>query len=195
MNWNQITLKQYLQIQEAYTANCSEYEKAGKLVKIILGKDIEEIPITQIDHYINQITALLNTPMPKVSIKKKYVINNHTYTLSPEIEDMTTSQFWDFTEYSKDPKNIAKVLACFLIPEGKKYGEDREVVLADMEELSIVDVNCIAFFLLNRLKQLQRTIMAYSVVELMKGMSWKEKLKMLKHLYLVCRNMGYLTMS
>lgn len=195
MNWNQITLKQYLQIQEAYTANCSEYEKAGKLVKIILGKDIEEIPITQIDHYINQITALLNTPMPKVSIKKKYVINNHTYTLSPEIEDMTTSQFWDFTEYSKDVSNIAKALACFLIPKGKKYGDDRETVLADMEELCILDVNCIAFFLLNRLNELQKTIMVYSFLEMMKGLPMKKKLQLAKQLYRVCRSMDYLTMS
>ena len=195
MNWNNITLKQYLAIQEAYTTDCTDYERAGMLVKAVFGKDIEDIPISKIDPYITEITTLLNSEMPKGKVKKKYTINKHTYILSPAIEDMTTSQFWDFTEYSKDPKNIAKVLACFLIPEGKKYGEDREVVLADMEELSIVDVNCIAFFLLNRLKQLQRTIMAYSVVELMKGMSWKKKLKMLKHLYLVCRNMGYLTMS
>ena len=195
MNWNQITLKQYLQIQEVYTEDCSEYEKASKLVKIMFGKDLEEIPITKIDGYISQIAALLNTPMPKANIKKKYVINDHNYTLSPDIEDMTTSQFWDFTEYSKDTSNITKALACFLIPEGKKYGDDRETVLADMNELSIVDVNCIAFFSLSRLKKLQRTIMVYSFLEMMKGLPIKKKFQLAKHLYRVCKSMDCLTMS
>lgn len=194
MTWNEITLKQYLEIQNIYSKQLTDLERAALLLKVVLGKDIEEIPIAEIEPYIAEVTALLNSEMPKGSIKKKYTINNNTYILSPAIEDMTTSQFWDFTEYSKDASNIANVLACFLIPKGKKYGEDREIVLADMEQLSIVDVNCIAFFLLSKLKELQKTILVYSIVEMARGMTLKKKLVMLKHLYKVCRSMDFLTM-
>ena len=154
MTWNEITLKQYLEIQNIYSKQLTDLERAALLLKVVLGKDIEEIPIAEIEPYIAEVTALLNSEMPKGSIKKKYTINNNTYILSPAIEDMTTSQFWDFTEYSKDASNIANVLACFLIPKGKKYGEDREIVLADMEQLSIVDVNCIAFFFTQQVKRI-----------------------------------------
>lgn len=47
------------------------------------------------------------------------------------------------------------MLSCFLIPMGKEYGEaDIDQVLADLECLSIVDVNTIAFFLLKKFRKL-----------------------------------------
>ena len=195
MTWNDISLKQFLEIQKIYDKEMSDFEKSKHLISIIYDKDINDIPVRDLDSYLKEIASLLNTPPEQAKIKKEYVINGYKYKLSPKIEDMSTGQFWDFTEYSKNPtKNIHKILSCFLIPDGMKYGTgyDIDVVLKDMDSLAITDVNAISFFLLAKLRRLQKIILIYSIAEMMKGMSLKQKWMMTKRIVKVCKSMDSL---
>lgn len=197
MTWNDVTLKQFLEIQKVYSRDIDEFNKSKQLITILYNKDINHIPITQIDSYLKGVATLLQSPLEKGKIHKSYTINGHKYKLSSKIENLSTSQFWDFTEYSKTPtKNIHRILSCFLIPDGKEYGDgyDLDEVLEDMNFLSIADVHTISFFLLKRLGRLQKTILFYSTIQMMENMSLKEKWRMMKNLLQVFRNMDSLIM-
>lgn len=197
MTWENITLKQYLGIQKIYSQQLAEFDQAKELLAIVCNKDINHLPIKDLDAHLQQVVALLNTPIPQGKIHKEYTINGHKYTLKSKIEDLTTAQFWDFTEYSKQAtQNLPKIMACFLVPAGKEYGEgyDIDVVLEDMLQLPIVDVNTIAFFLLERFRKLQQTIMVYSM--LATNSSWKPMaiLKLCKRILKACKSMDCLTL-
>lgn len=196
MIWNEITLKQYLEIQKVSTSQLPDLEKSKQLFVICYNKDINHIPITEVGKYLQDLTALLTTPIPQGKIHKEYTLNGNKYTLNSKIENLSTAQFWDFTEYSKNPtQNMAKMLSCFLIPMGKEYGEaDIDQVLADLECLSIVDVNTIAFFLLKKFRKLQRTILVYSMLATMENMKPRTIWKKCKLIIKACRSMDYLTM-
>ena len=195
MTWKEVSLKQFLDIQKIYDKEMDDYEKSKQLIFILYGKEIYDIPVRELDGYLKEIASLLNTPPEQVKVNKEYVINGHKYKLSPKIEDMSTGQFWDFTEFSKTPtKNIQKILSCFLIPDGKKYGTgyDIDEVLKDMDSLAITDVNAISFFLLGKLRRLQKIILIYSIAEMMKGMNLKQKWLMTKRILKVCKSMDSL---
>ena len=196
MKWNNITLKQYLEIQKVSTSQLTDFDKTKQLIAIMCGRDINHIPITEAGKYLQELKALLNTPIPQGKIHKEYTLNGNKYSLNSKIENITTAQFWDFTEYSKTPtQNMAKMLSCFLIPKGKEYGEtDIDQVLADLECLPIVDVNTIAFFLLTKFRKLQRTILVYSMLATMENMKPRTIWKRCKLIIKACRNMDYLTM-
>ena len=52
MNWNNITLKQYLEIQKVSTSQLTDFDKTKQLIAIMCGRDINHIPIKEADKYL-----------------------------------------------------------------------------------------------------------------------------------------------
>ena len=85
---------------------------------------------------------------PKYSdIQKEYIINNHIYELKAEIPSITTAQYIDYQNYSKDG-DITKLLSVWMIPKGHKYndGYDMIEVIQDMGQMLLQDAMGICFF-------------------------------------------------
>lgn len=196
MTWKDITLQQYEDILQILQDEKDDFVKTARVVKVVYDINLEEIPITEINKYFTEIVDLLNTPIQKAKPKKKYVIGDNVYTVN-KFDDMNLAQFMDYHELAKDiENNINKIVAIFLIPEGKKYNEgySKEDVDQDVWNLPIEDVTGLAFFQVGRLKKLLKDSLASLIAQTltMRGMSWSQKKETIKALYLVWQSTDYL---
>lgn len=121
-------------------------------------------------------TGFIND-MPKAKIQDKYVINGKKYKVFLTLQDMSISQYIDFqTFYKEQDKYFKELIACFLIPDGKKYGEYNinEVIDDIGNHMTIVDAHSILFFFVLLYQSLTKVILNYSIKD-MKKMMKKEK--------------------
>ena len=157
-NWKEISVNTFKKLQ----ANINNAEEDGDNMLNNLNKeiamlavlcDVDEDAIANLTQ--NEFGKLLTqtnflADMPKVKVTDKYKINGADYQVFLSLKQMTVSQYIDFqTFYADTEKYFCELLACFLIPKGKKYGEgyDIDVVVKDIgNHLSIVDANSILFF-------------------------------------------------
>ena len=176
--WEDITLDQYLQIYQLLQVDDKDEMVFIELLKVVVGEDVEDLPLAK---YKEQFIHLdfLKKEMPKVNIKKKYVIKGIKYICNPNLNAINGSQYIDYINYLKENKgveNFAKLVSVFLIPEGKKYNTDYDIdkLIEDIEEeMKIVDVNAISFFLQRQYNAYISIITVYSI-QTMKKMMKKE---------------------
>lgn len=187
MTWKNITLEQFLQIQDILENGENVYIKIATL---LTGKDQNEVPILEVRKNVDNL-KFIKEIIPTERIKSKYTINGVDYELTDDLNKITTAQYLDYLTYSKENKieNTAKLLACFLIPKGKKYNTDynkMQVVEAIEKHLDIVTVNSIAFFLLKQSKKYILRTVGY----LMKQTKKKNNNKTHTHLQTLYKVMG-----
>src|SRR5574344_1593799 len=97
-----------------------------------------------------------------------------------DLSQVTGIQYIDYMNYVRQEKgneNLSKLVSVFLIPEGCKYNEGydiNEVINLIEDEMKIIDVNAIAFFLPNFLNAYMVYTLKSSLLT-MKKMMKKEK--------------------
>lgn len=181
-NWKEISVNTFKKLQ----ANINNAEEDGDNMLNNLNKEIamlavlcnvDEDDIANLTQ--NEFSKLLTqtnflADMPKVKVTDKYRINGADYQVFLSLKQMTVSQYIDFqTFYADTEKYFCELLACFLIPKGKKYGEgyDIDVVVKDIgEHLSIVDANSILFFFALLYRSSIKVMLSYSVRQMKKLM-------------------------
>ena len=102
-----------------------------------------------------------------------------------DIRKMTTAQYIDFQTFSKEgEKKLIEVLSCFLIPKGKKYNEDYDILEVQKALRNYLTIpNCLALsaFFLAKFNRSIKGMLIYSKwiakIKLKKG---KEKQEILK---------------
>lgn len=150
-NWSDISIKKFDEIKKALKTNFNkELEANLAMLSILCDVDVEEIenlPLVEFSKLVSQTEFLKE--MPQVDIKEKYMINGHKYVLCANVAKMTTAQYIDYQTLVKNAdKNVKELLAVFLIPEGKKYGDyDLEEVIDEIYNyLPIAAARAICFF-------------------------------------------------
>ena len=153
-NWNEININDYTQIIGIIKDDeLDELEMNNYLLSVLSGLDIKEIRSLSIVEYSNCLKALdfLKTE-PSNKIKKQYIINGKKYNSVLKLDKVSTGQYIDLQNLSKDYEstieNMSKILSIFLIPDGKKYGDyDRDEVINDIEyHFNIRDAVSLTFF-------------------------------------------------
>lgn len=126
--------------------------------------------------YVKELSFLKK--MPRVDINTKYILNGKEYNVFLEMRDMNISQFIDFQTLYKDKENKMKeLLACFVLPKGRKYGDGYDImeVINDIGEyMCIVDANSILFFFTLLYRSLLKAILNYYTSQLKKLMKREE---------------------
>lgn len=184
-NWKDITVDLFLNIQQ----RLSMIEKTGDedidninryivIISCLSDKDEDVVADLDVDEFGRLVrkTAFLND-MPKAEIKDRYKVNGNIYDVYLNLQQMTMAQYIDFqTFYKEKDKYTKQILACFLIPKGKKYCEDYKIedVINDIGKMSIVDAYSIMFFFTLIFTNLTKTMLGYSTKK-MKKMMRKEK--------------------
>lgn len=132
--WADVTLKQFTEVERILKSKTPTMEM--ELKRAIYGEDGGTI-------------AFLNEPIRKKNIKKDYWIHGRQYRTSADLSRLTMSQYIDASN-SKTNRDLLSVL---LIPYGHAYndGYDMEEVKADIDNLDMVTVQSIAFFLSRQL--------------------------------------------
>ena len=150
MKWSDITVGQYNRIAEV-TKEPDDY-MLFNLIEIIFGVDANDLPVKELEKYIKEM-KFLNTECKPSTPKKHYTINGNRYDSHIDLTVMTTGQFIDYQNYSKDNK-IEQLLSVFITPEGKDYGKDYNIqeVQKDLLEMPITEALSIAFFFKRQFK-------------------------------------------
>ena len=185
-NWNDITIGVYKKLQQLL-----DFEKTDDIVMDELNQSITMLSVLcDVDEDViadlttDEFKALvaqcgfLNN-IPKVKINDKYTINGVEYTVQFNVQDMTMAQYIDYQTFIKEQdKYISNILACFLIPKGKKYGDgyNLQEVVNDIENyFSIVDAHSVCFFFTLLFQSLTKVMLTYLVKKMKKGMKKMSK--------------------
>lgn len=120
------------------------------------------------------------------NIGKKYVLNGWELIPTLDITKMTTAQYVDFQTYTKmsERSMIVEILSCLLIPEGKVYNSDYDIVELQQvlkNNLSVVDANNMLAFFLQQLNNSMRGMLTYSKWQV-RRMKHHQKVKMMKRI-------------
>lgn len=161
MNWSNITLEQYLEIQAI--KEIDSMDVMVELIRILFKiEDPESLPYTEFIKYSQEL-SFMSKDIERVPLKDTYQINGRNYKLENNVMQLTTSQVIDYRNYSKEDNHIAKILSVFLIPEGHKYndGYDIEQVINDLFDLDIQTVVSILDFFTICWKEFIKVSVAY----------------------------------
>ena len=154
-NWEDITIEIYDKIRALETEIVTQEQALDvnvKLLSILCDVDEETIinlPLTEFTILVGKAEFL--TLMPKYTVEQYYEIGKgRVFEIQMNLREMTTAQFIDFQTFIKDKdKNFKHLLACFLLPKGKKYGEDYDIIeVAEhlYKNMSIATARSVMFF-------------------------------------------------
>lgn len=189
-NWDDITWKEYEQIEQILNTNIPSDYKAVHLVSVLTGKSVEELELLPISQFQKFLPALefLQTEPETHTHQFEYIINGREYDFKGKIDELTTAQYIDYRAYmDEEDKDVIKLMSVFLIPKGHDYndGYDMEQVMSDIGDMCWLDVRAAAFFfrawlaayILILKSSLQKTLK-----KTMKGKTLKEKKEIKKQM-------------
>lgn len=181
-NWSKITIDVYERLKTINTEPTTEEETFDANVKLLSilcdcsEDDIINLPLLDFTILMGK-TEFLKT-MPKYNLQDKYIIGDKMFDVVQSVKKMSTAQFIDFQTLVKNKdENTANILACFIIPHGKKYGEDYDIMeVAEFlkHNLDIARARSILFFFTLQYQALQTATLDYSIRQMRKQMK-KEK--------------------
>lgn len=158
MNWKDITLGQFSKLNGLDLNELSDQITAGE---ILLDIDAGNMTWNEFNKKLKELD-FLKEPCPAVLVRDKYVIRGTKYDCLYKLNEMSVSRFMDFQNLTKTGDMI-KILGCFLVPEGKEYGDDIEKVYEDLYYMSVVDAFAITNFFQLQFKVCCKTLKDYSV--------------------------------
>ena len=146
--WKDITLRQFNKIQDLLQ-EVDEYTTLN-IIDVIYDVDSANLPAMEVmNKYAHSLDFLMTTIPTNEKLKETYTINQREYNSNINLTQMTTAQFVDYQNYSKEnPVDISKCLSVFIIPKGHTYndGYDLKQVQEDIKDLDMVTINTLAFF-------------------------------------------------
>lgn len=126
-SWDEVTLEMF----DVITSNEENpYEKIQDILEILTGlpkSEIKELPATVLESAeINKKLSFMTKEPRKRMPVEKLTLNGKRYEMSLYPAKWTAAQYLDYNAVlgGGPQKKMAKLVACFCVPEGKKYGED-----------------------------------------------------------------------
>lgn len=149
-SWDEVTISQFIQIQQIVDANISDTYKSVNLVSVLTEMPVDELESLNVNVYsrLNNQLNFLQSQIPKVTHKDVYEVNGTKYILKADLTQISTAQYIDYQSYIKESDPI-KLTSVWLIPEGCSYNDgsyDLNKVLMDINQMKLVDIQAISFF-------------------------------------------------
>lgn len=189
-NWDDITWKEYEQIEQILNTDIPSDYKAVHLVSVLTGKSLDEIEKLTVSQFTQLAEHLkfLETEPETHTHQFEYTINGREYDFKGKIDEITTAMYIDYRAYmDEEDKDIIKLMSVFMIPKGHDYndGYDMEQVMSDIGDMCWLDVRAAAFFfriwlaayILILKSSLQKTLK-----KTMKGKTFKERKEIKKQI-------------
>lgn len=161
-SWRDVTISEYYElVNEITDPALADYDIAVKKVSFSSGLSEDEVWGLSIPEFRNKQAESMW--MDEFSINdnpnfKEITIDGEKYTVDTNLQNFTVAQYVDFqTLYPKrknDIKILGNILACFIIPKGKKYADGYDIQSTAMkinECLDIMTAQEIMFFFLKQL--------------------------------------------
>lgn len=189
-NWDDITWKEYEQIEQILNTDIPSDYKAVHLVSVLTGKSVEELEVLPISQFQKLLPALefLQTEPETHAHRFEYTVNGREYDFKGKIDEITTAQYIDYRAYmNEEDKDVIKLMSVFLIPKGHDYndGYDMEQVKSDIGDMCWLDVRAAAFFFrawLTAYTLILKSSLVKAMKKTMKGKTLKEKREIKKQI-------------
>lgn len=157
--WRDVTINEYIDLCNIINDNGqTEYNREVAKIALLANMDEEQVWSLNINQFRNYQVQFLWTNEFKINEKvmfKTISINGQKYEVDPNLQNFTVAQYIDFQTFypqlKKDNTIIGNILACFIIPDGKKYAEGydiKELVNTINNHLDIMTAQEILFFFL-----------------------------------------------
>jgi len=164
MTWYDVTVEQFQRIQGL---DLKDMDGQIEAASILLGINSDDMTWKEFCKELRKLD-FLNEPMPNTIVRKSYVLNGRKYNCLYDIQDLSVARYMDFSKLA--PTNdLVKILAVFLIPEGKEYGEDLDQVYEDIKTMNIVEAKGIFNFFILEFRACIRVMKDFSVKALRKS--------------------------
>ena len=154
-NYRDLSIGMYLDICEIdRREDIEELHKQVQILSLLTGEaeeDIYNLPLEDYK-YLASKSAYLQKPYDgEVLIAKVYHVGKWELIPVQDFRKITAAQYIDFQTFSKEgEKRIVEILSTMLVPKGKKYNQDYDIVELQMDirkYLSVVDaLTLFAFF-------------------------------------------------
>lgn len=152
-SWSEVTLNEFIQLTQIIQSDIPEDYQLSNIVSVLTGKSLQEIeslPLSEYKKLTSKLDFLNETPQRKETHSDHYEINGVTYDLKADLSNLTTAQYIDYLNYSKeDPIDQTKILSCFLVPTNHSYndGYSIEKTISELGNINILDYLTINFYL------------------------------------------------
>ena len=185
-SWSEISLEVMDKIVEiSNNSTYTDEQRETDIVKLLTGLTDDEIDNMNIVDYQKILNSLkfLNQPISKVLPKDSITLNNKTYSVLLYPSRMTAAQFLDYKTIMASDMNhkTARLIACFVVPEGSKYADDSynpdDVVNDIYKYMSIEYAYGLTFFFESQYKAFATGILAYSIREIKKDKELPQEMK------------------
>ena len=178
-NYKKLSIRKYIELQEMELEGREEIDVQVNILSILNDMTEDEICELPLDDYKKLVVAssfLKTPPVPNDKIADTITLNKTKYNVIKNIKKMTAGQYIDYQNYikNKDLKMLPYILSCFIIPDGKKYGNNLENTIEDIYNLSIIDALSLSAFFLRKWESLTKATLIYLIWK-MKWMMKKEK--------------------
>ena len=152
-SWSEVTLNEFIQLTQIIQSEIPEDYQLSNIVSVLTGKtlnEIESLPLSEYKKLTSKLGFLNETPQRKETHSDRYEINGVTYDLKADLSNLTTAQYIDYLNYSKeDPIDQTKILSLFLVPTNHSYndGYSIEKTISELGNINILDYLTINFYL------------------------------------------------
>lgn len=168
-NYRQLPMGKYLDIiKVSKDETLEEIDKRVKIISILSDmseEDILNLPLTEFTE-LSTRARFLEGASTDTQIAKEYIVGDFTLCPVTDHRNIITSQYIDFQEYAKmGDDHLVEILSCLLIPKGKKYVQDYDVIKvqeAIRDYLPVSDAVALSAFFFIQYRQLIKDSLSYS---------------------------------
>lgn len=184
-SWDEITWREYEQIEQILNTDIPESYKSVHLLSILTGvpaEDIEDMPIATVQKLIPHLDFLYTEPETHAH-QFEYAVNDREYDFKGKLDEITTAQYIDYRSYmDEENKDVVKLMSVFLIPKGHEYndGYDMGQVQSDIGDMCWLDVRAAAFFFRIQFSAFILILKSYLAKTMKKAKAKKPEIKQLK---------------
>lgn len=154
-SYSELPVNRYLDIKALVQEDLEPLDMQVKLLSILDGRSENELLQMNFNEFhalVQDSAFLMEQPVPSKKVPNKIIINKKTYEIKKDVSKFTTAQYIDFQTLSaKEDRDryLPYIMACFLVPQGKRYNDGYdvgEVAIEIGEHLSIQDAMNVCFF-------------------------------------------------
>ena len=189
-NYRDLPIGLYLEICDIdRREDLEDINKQVSIISVLTGmaeEDIYNLPLEEYRQLAAKSQYLRHPYEGEILTAKNYIVGGFTLVPIEDYRKITTAQYIDFQTFAKDEeRNIVEILSCMLIPKGKKYNQDYDVIevqKALREHLCVADALSLLAFFFVQYRQSIKDSLIYSREMAMRLRDPEKKRRMLREI-------------
>lgn len=130
-SYDKLSIGKYLELMEIVdNEEIDEVDKNVEIVALLDDRPVEmvyDLPLMEFNSLMQKTNFLQTTPKP-LQVSTKYNLGGMKLETVLDLTSLTTAQFIDYQTFVKDKTKMVELLSVFLVPKGKKYNTDYDII-------------------------------------------------------------------